>query len=397
MPNMALTPLQREYREKANARWNVKTGATRSGKTWLDVAYVIPKRILAVKGLPGLNVFLGNTKGTLQRNVIEPLQERFGSARVSSIRSDNTAILFGERVHCLGADNKKHVDRLRGSSIKYCYGDEVVTWNQEVFDMLKSRLDKPYSCFDGTCNPNAPGHWFKRFLDSDADIFQQSYTLDDNPFLPPAFVTNLKHEYAGTVYYDRYILGRWVAAEGQIYPGFPACVEDAPPEVFGEVVCSMDYGTRNATAMLLWGLSGGVWHCFREYYYSGRDQQHSLTDDEYLHELMELTCGTGCRRLIIDPSAASFITLVKRKIQISVHLADNDVLDGIRETSTAIKRGLVKVSRSCPNLIREMNAYVWDDKSIEDRPVKVNDHAPDAMRYFVRTMKITRERRALLI
>ena len=205
----SLSKLQCEYRDNATHRWNVKTGATRSGKTWLDVAYVIPMRILAVKGKPGLTVFLGNTKGTLQRNVIEPLQEIFGTRRVGSIRADNTAMIFGERVHCLGADNKKHVDRLRGSSIKYCYGDEVVTWEQEVFDMLKSRLDKPYSCFDGTCNPASPSHWFKKFLESDADIFQQRYTLDDNPFLSAAFVEALKKEYTGTVYYARYILGEW--------------------------------------------------------------------------------------------------------------------------------------------------------------------------------------------
>ena len=183
-----LTPKQREYIEHATRRWNIKTGATRSGKTWLDLHYTIPARLLNVRGKEGLNVFLGNTKGTLQRNVIEPMQEFFGADRVSSIRSDNTATVFGERVYCLGADNKKHVDRIRGSSIKYCYGDEIVTWNPEVFDMVKSRLDKPYSCFDGTCNTAGPKHWFKTFLDSDLDIFQQQYRIDDNPHLPPAVV-----------------------------------------------------------------------------------------------------------------------------------------------------------------------------------------------------------------
>lgn len=219
------SPMQRAFRDNANHRWNIKTGATRSGKTWMDIAFVIPNRILSVKGKPGLTVLLGNTKGTLQRNVIEPMQEIFGSKRVGSIRSDNTAEMFGERVHCLGADNKKHVDRLRGSSIKYCYGDEVVTWNPEVFDMLKSRLDKPYSRFDGTCNPEGPQHWFKKFLDGDADIFQQQYTIDDNPFLPPSFVQALKQEYAGTVLYQRYILGLWVAAEGAIYT--PWCDDES--------------------------------------------------------------------------------------------------------------------------------------------------------------------------
>ncbi len=213
---LQLSNKQREFWNNANCRWNIKSGATRSGKTYLDY-FVIPKRIRAVRGKDGLVVLLGNTKGTLQRNIIEPLQKIWGCKYVSDIKADNTAYMFGEKVHCLGADKINQVDRLRGSSIKYCYGDEVVTWHKEVFDMLKSRLDKDYSKFDGTCNPENPQHWFKAFLDSDADIYQQSYMLDDNPFLPDTVKENLKREYLGSVFYDRYILGKWVNSEGLIY------------------------------------------------------------------------------------------------------------------------------------------------------------------------------------
>lgn len=214
-----LSEKQREYRRNAHHRWNIKTGATRSGKTYGDY-YLIPKRIMAGSELPGINVILGNTKGTLQRNIIAPLQDMYGSGLVSDIRSDNTAFLFGEQCFCLGADNVRHVNRLRGSGIKYCYGDEVTTWHKDVFAMLKSRLDKPYSIFDGTCNPESPHHWFKEFLDGDADIYQQAYSIDDNPYLDKDFIANLKLEYTGTVYYDRYIRGLWVAAEGSIYRAF---------------------------------------------------------------------------------------------------------------------------------------------------------------------------------
>lgn len=211
--------LQKEYLNCAVRRWNVKTGATRSGKTYLDY-YLIPKRIRAVHGLDGLVVLLGNTKGTLTRNIIEPLRNIWGGSLVSGIGSDNTAQLFGEKVYCIGADKITAVDRLRGASIKYCYGDEVVTWHEDVFFMLMSRLDKPYSKFDGTCNPEGKNHWFKKFLDSDADIYQQHYTIDDNPFLDKAVVDGLKNEYRGTVFYDRYIKGLWVNAEGLIYRAF---------------------------------------------------------------------------------------------------------------------------------------------------------------------------------
>ena len=156
-------------------RWNVKTGATRSGKTYMDY-FLIPRRLVAVAGREGLNVILGNTRETIRRNVILPMTSIYGPSRISNIRTDNSCTMFGQQVFILGADNEAHVNRLRGASIKYCYGDEVTTWNQGVFEMLKSRLDKPYSVFDGTCNPDNPRHWFKQFLDSDADIFQQAYT-----------------------------------------------------------------------------------------------------------------------------------------------------------------------------------------------------------------------------
>ena len=215
----SLTEKQKEFWNGCKHRWNVKCGATRSGKTFLDY-YLIPKRIRAVSGKDGLYVILGNTKSTLQRNIIEPLQNIWGVELVSDIKADNTALMFGEKVHCIGADKISQVNRLRGSSIKYCYGDEVVTWNEEVFNMLKSRLDKSYSLFDGTCNPEGPNHWFKQFLDSDADIFYQQYTLYDNPHNPKDFVKNLELEYQGTVYFDRYILGQWKRAEGIVFTDF---------------------------------------------------------------------------------------------------------------------------------------------------------------------------------
>lgn len=216
----SFTEKQKEFWNRCNRRWNIKCGATRSGKTFLDY-YLLPKRIRALSGKEGLYVILGNTKSTLRRNIIEPLQSIWGTELVSDIRADNTAYLFGERVHCIGADKISQVNRLRGSSIKYCYGDEVVTWHEDVFNMLKSRLDRPYSRFDGTCNPDAPNHWFKKFIDTpNADVFYQHYTLYDNPHNSPEFVRNLEVEYGGTIYFDRFVLGEWKRAEGVIFTGF---------------------------------------------------------------------------------------------------------------------------------------------------------------------------------
>ena len=377
---------QCEFIRESNRRWNVKTGATRSGKSYLDVLYTIPKRILERRGEDGLVVLLGNTKGTLQRNVLDPMTEIYGSRRVSAIRSDNTATLFGERVYCLGADNKKHVDRLRGSSIKYCYGDEVTTWSREVFEMLKSRLDKPCSRFDGTCNPDSPGHWFKAFLDSGADIYTQTYTIDDNPYLPPEFVRQLKLEYAGTVYYDRYILGRWALAEGLVYPMFgESCITDELPDK-GEYYISCDYGTLNPFSAGLWRWDGRRATRIREYYYSGREAQRSKTDEEYYAELERLAGGLRIRSVIVDPSAASFIEVIRRHRRFSVRRAKNDVLPGIMTVARYLQNGTIRIGRECGDAIREFGLYRWDERCGEDRPVKENDHCMDEIRYFAYTI-----------
>lgn len=216
---MALSSKQREYLQSCNRRWNLKIGATGSGKSWLDYAVVIPKRLLALRG-QGAAVLLGNTQGTLTRNILDPMRGIWGETLVGTVSSDNTAPLFGHRVHILGADNRKHVARIQGMTIEYAYGDEMTTWNQDVFEMLKSRLRCPHSAFDGTANPDNPQHFLKKFIDSDADVYCQPSTIDDNPFLPPDFVAELKKEYAGTVYYNRFILGQWAAAEGVIYRPF---------------------------------------------------------------------------------------------------------------------------------------------------------------------------------
>jgi len=181
---------------------------------------MIPMRIRERVGKDGLTVFLGVTKSTIERNVLEPMRCLYGDSLVGTISSDNTVKLFGEKCYALGAEKVSQVSKLRGASFKYCYGDEVADWSEDVFELLKSRLDKEYSCFDGTFNPQYPQHWLKKFLDGESDIFSQTYTIDDNPFLPESVRREIKRDYEGTIYYGRYILGLWVAAEGLVYKDF---------------------------------------------------------------------------------------------------------------------------------------------------------------------------------
>lgn len=217
---MQLSSKQNEYIVNATHRWNIKSGAVRSGKSYVDTAFVIPFRIRERTGKPGLNVILGVSKESIERNVLQPMREIYTDKLVGTINSRNIARICGEDVYCLGAEKISQVAKIQGSSIKYCYGDEIAKWNPEVFQMLKSRLDKPYSCFDGSCNPEHPTHWLKAFLDSDVDIYLQQYTIFDNPYLPVTFVEQLCKEYEGTIYYDRLILGLWKRAEGAIYKRF---------------------------------------------------------------------------------------------------------------------------------------------------------------------------------
>lgn len=386
-----LNPKQNEYIRESTARWNIKSGAVRSGKSYCDIAYVIPSRLRAVKDEAGLNVIIGVSKETVERNVLQPMREIYTSDVVGTINSRNIAMICGVPVYCLGAEKASQVSKIQGMSIKYCYGDEVTKWSKNVFDMLKSRLDKPYSRFDGSCNPESPGHWLKQFIDSEGlDIYVQKYTIFDNPALSKDFIDNLCKEYEGTVYYQRFILGEWTQAEGLVYPMFEQAFEEPPESTPEGYAISIDYGTMNAFAVTLWGKYGAVWYGIDEYYYSGRESGATKTDDEYFEDIEEwLKDIPGRIYTVIDPSAASFIALLRKKTsRYNVKKAKNDVLKGIELTAVALQRGLIKFSPKCKNTRKEFGGYVWDESQVIDRPVKVDDHAMDNIRYFVATSGI---------
>lgn len=383
---MLLSPKQREFVKYGTHRWNFKGGATRSGKTYLDFRWIIPIRIRERIGKDGLAVILGVTKSTIERNVLEPMRNLYGDMLVGTISSDNTAWIFGEKCYCLGAEKVSQVSKIRGASIKYCYGDEVADWSEEVFALLKSRLDKEYSCFDGTFNPQYPDHWLKKFLDSNADIFSQTYTIDDNPFLPESFKENLKKEYEGTVYYDRYILGLWVRAEGLVYPMFgDDCITQEIPDT-GDYYISIDYGTLNPFSAGLWCVGKRSAVRIAEIYYSGRETRAQKTDEEYCDMVERLAGEKTIRAVVVDPSAASFSEALRRRGRFKVRHADNDVMNGIRTVSVFLRNGKIKIHESCENTIREFGLYRWDEKSEVDRVVKENDHAMDEVRYMAMTV-----------
>ena len=370
---MNYTAKQLEYIREAGAhRWGIKAGAVRSGKSFVDVAYTIPWNIRQRAGKAGLTVILGNTKGTLQRNIIAPMQELFGARAVSDIHADNTANIFGEVCYCLGADNTRHIDRIRGASIKDAYGDEVGTFNPGVFDMLKSRLDKPYSRFDGTCNPESPAHWMKHFLDSDADIFQQHYILDDNPILPASFVSALKREYAGTVYYDRYVLGLWVAAQGAIYLPFANDPEqhiiDTPPRICAAYI-GIDFGGNgSAHAFVCMGFTYGMKEMILldEWYHKGE-----LTPQQLEAAYIEFAARNSARYPVLEARADNAETTLIRGLQEASYKAGSvpvykclkkQIKDRIDTEIRLFASRRFKIMRHCVHAIGAYSSAVWDDK-----------------------------------
>jgi PBSX family phage terminase large subunit len=293
--------------------------------------------------------------------------------------SAKMAILFDRTVYLEGANDSRSEGKIRGMTLQGAYVDEVTLIDRDFFTMLLSRLSEPKAKLFGSTNPDSPNHWLKtEYLDrkDDIDIYIEKYCIDDNTFLDPEYVKQIKAEYTG-VFYDRFIVGDFVLAEGVIYPMYQDALEEAPNTPVDVYRVSIDYGTQNAFAALLWEKHGKVWYAVKEYYYSGRDTGLQKTDEEYGRDMDKFVDGIEGRiKCIIDPSAASFIALLRRKGgKYSVKPADNDVMDGIRETATAMITGKIKISPTkCPNLIKELQGYVWDD-SADDRPVKVNDHA----------------------
>ncbi len=372
---MAFSEKQKEYFMNATHRWNIKSGATRSGKTYMDY-FVIPKRIRSMAGKEGLIVLLGNTKGTLQRNIIEPLQALWGVNFVSDIRSDNTAILFGEKVHCLGADKISQVDRLRGASVKYCYGDEIVTWHPDVFTMLKSRLDRDYSAFDGTCNPDNPNHWFKKFIDSDADIYCQKYTLDDNPFLADAVKENIKKEYFGTVFYDRYVLGEWVTAEGLIYKLLADeteryMIDREQLPALRTVTAGEDFGgnkSGHAIVSSAIGADGKLYFTnalFKDA--KGSTAEGLINWGNRCFDEIFADCGIYFD-IYADSAEQVLINSIREKTRFSVYNSlKRPIIDRVRALNILLSTDRVRFVRGkTETLVEALCAATWDDKKMED-------------------------------
>ena len=391
----AYSPKQAQAMLQPPRRWNFLVGATRSGKTYAQYD-LIPIR---ARKLPKGNCFLiGKTLGTLTKNVIRPMQDRFGTSQISDIRNRggaNEVLMFGRRFYAVGATDESSLKYIQGVGMVYANCDEFALYPKSFLEMLKSRLSEPGACVDATMNPEGPHHYVKTdFINKakDLDLSLIHFTLDDNPFLDPSFVKSLKTEYKG-VWYNRLILGQWVAAEGAIYDMFDEnvhVVDELPPMV--RYWIAGDYGTTNPTVFLLFGLgTDGNYYAIDEYRYDSSEHGgRKKTGPEYADDLVKFVSDWGYypQSYIFDPSAIEFIELLKKPPYNLTNVigANNEVVPGIRRVAGLLSTGKLFFHRRCQVTILEHQGYLWDIKAQErgeDKPVKQADHGPDGTRYFV--------------
>lgn len=366
-------------------------GAVRSGKTLCMSVSFAAWAMACFNG--GVFAICGKTITSLKRNVVTPLLSALRglgftcSEKVSGGYADISAGGRTNRFYFFGGKDEGSAALIQGITLCGVLLDEVVLMPRSFVEQALARCSAEGSKLWFSCNPSYPYHWFYRewiLKAQDKNALYLHFTMDDNPSLSDEVRNRYKRLYSG-VFYDRFILGKWVAAEGVVYPMFSEKRHIARnlPETFEGYAVSCDYGTVNPSSFGLWGRNGDVWYRIDEYYYSSKREGMSRTDEEHYEGLCKLIGGRTVQGIIVDPSAASFIECIRRHGKYPVIAAKNDVVSGIRLCSDALRNGRIMFSESCTDILREFSLYRWDEARSGDVPIKENDHAMDDMRYFV--------------
>lgn len=405
----------------------IADGAIRSGKT---VSMSLSFVFWAMENYNGQNfIMAGKTISSFQRNVLSNLKTMLNSRgyhwiyHISGETPNMLEVSRGKHTnyfYVFGGKDEGSQDIVQGITAAGAFFDEVALMPESFVNQATGRCSVDGSKYWFNCNPDGPYHWFKvnwidkaigylgkakaKQLKKEADqkgekldlkkLLYVHFTMDDNLSLSEEIKARYRSMYSG-VFFKRYIKGLWAMAEGIIYDMFDIdrhvqkISKFAGKLIDGGRYVSIDYGTQNATVFLLWNKGiDGKWYCIREYYYSGRDKGTQKTDSEYADDLIGWLEDTPIKAVIVDPSAASFITEL-RKRGFNVIQADNDVEDGIRFVAALLNKGKIIFSSSCENTIKEFASYIWDPKAAdrgEDKPIKQHDHAMDAVRYFCYTI-----------
>lgn len=388
----ALTHKQKQIRTALkDHRMVICDGSVRSGKSvGSDIAWVEFSRHVNEGNL----LMIGKTERTLKRNVVDPLIEILGSARCRYVGGSGELFICGRRVYLAGANDERAEEKIRGLTLAGAYLDEASTVPESFFTMLLSRLSLDGSRLLATTNPDSPMHWLKKtYLDRAADLnlarFQ--FRLTDNPYLPASYIEAIKREYTG-LWRKRFIDGDWCVAEGAVYedwnPDRHVVLRSRIPGVRRLLGVGVDVGTTNATRGYLLGVSDeprprllvlDEW------------APPSMTDAGYSADFRKWMAGRRPEWICVDPAAASFRKQLFSDGYGNVMGADNAVVDGIRTLASLMATDGIVVSDACVELIEEIPSYVWDPKATirgEDKPMKVNDHSCDALRYVVASTRV---------
>ena len=368
-------------------------GAVRSGKT---MAMGLSFFLWAMACFDGKKFGVcGKTISSLRRNVLSEILPRLEGlgATWKEKRTENlvTVAFWGHenQFYIFGGRDESSASLSQGITFAGVLLDEVALMPQSFVEQACARCSVAGSRLWFNCNPAGPSHWFyKSWIlgAGERNCLRLHFTMEDNPSLTEAIRKRYERLYTG-VFYRRFILGQWAQAEGRVYDFFePEMAKPVPQGPFDKWYISCDYGTVNPTSMGLWGRCGSVWYRVSEFYFDSRAKQRQMTDEEYAAALEKLAERRQITAVIVDPSAASFIAVL-RKRGWRVQKAVNEVLSGIRRTSDCLKEGRIVICQDCADCLREMDEYVWDLSSgAKDRVKKEHDHAMDDMRYFVSTV-----------
>lgn len=369
-------------------------GAVRSGKTFcMSLSFVL----WAFYAFNGNDFGLcGKTIRSLRRNMVTPvipLLRQLGFECEERLSQNSLTVRFGNaqnRFYYFGGKDESSAALIQGVTLSGVLFDEVALMPRSFVEQAMARCSVTGSRFWFNCNPEHPEHWFYRAWILQAERKNALYlhfTMDDNPSLSERVKRRYENLYTGA-FYDRFVRGKWVAVYGAVYPMMAnESMYCKPPGGAMEEYCvSCDYGTVNPTSMGLWGKRDSIWYRLDEYYFDSRREGYQKTDEEHYAALKSLAGGRKIGRVIVDPSAASFIEVIKRHGEYRVTPARNNVADGIRRVSGALKEGRIRICENCHDARREFQLYRWDSRRCDDSPVKENDHAMDDIRYFVATI-----------
>lgn len=394
MMRMMISPKQKKILAFPYSKYDalICDGAVRSGKTSIMMWAFID---WAMREFNGQRFGVcGKTVDSAIKNIVVPfLSMTFAKERymLRWRRADKILeVGYGNKTNyfeVFGGKDESSYALIQGRTLAGVLLDEVALMPRSFVEQALTRCSVDGSKMWFSCNPDTPQHWFYTEWICKAkehNALHLHFEMTDNPGLTEKILERYQTMFTG-VFYDRYIRGLWVAAEGLVYEFGEEQITDEIPE-YGEYYISVDYGTLNPFSAGLWCVTGDRAVRIAEYYYSGRNSKVQKTDEEYCDEIIKLAGDKPIRHVIVDPSAASFITALRRRGAFSVRDAKNDVLDGIRLTGRMLKNGQVLIHRSCEDAIREFGLYRWDEDSTVDKPIKENDHAMDDIRYFVNTV-----------